>query len=132
MHRFQSIYIIVKEDLDSNLENDNKTISHYTINRNYQKCILYAITFQKKLIHLFVHILEFVYYIWNAYNFLNTGFVEHSFSKLRIIKKPLRSLITQELLESLSLLNSKADNICYNFSGHFQTIPVKLINPDNH
>lgn len=115
---FESIYhnISNNTEFQSNVtdsENDEEeTLTHCSIDQNCQKCIPCAIKLLKDFnLHSSAYLdLYIAYETLLTISFTHVS-CERSFSKLKIIKTRLRSLIGQDLLESLILINSEADII---------------------
>ncbi|KAF0715007.1 zinc finger MYM-type protein 1-like, partial [Aphis craccivora] len=115
---FASIYHNISNNTEyqSNVtdsENDEEeTLTRCSIDQNCQKCIPCAIKLLKDFnLHSSAYSdLYIAYETLLTISFTQVS-CERCFSKLKIIKTHLRSLIGQDLLESLILINSEADII---------------------
>ncbi|CAI6365579.1 unnamed protein product [Macrosiphum euphorbiae] len=114
---FASIYHNISNNTEyqSNVfdsENDEEETLTCSIDQNCQKCIPCAIKLLKDFnLHSSAYSdLYIAYETLLTISFTQVS-CERSFSKLKIIKTRLRSLIGQDLLESLILINSEADII---------------------
>jgi len=113
---FASIYYNISNNTEyesNDSENDKEeTLTRCSIDQNYQKCIPCAINLLNDF-NLHSRAYSDLYIIYET--LLTISFTQvscaRSFSKLKIIKTRLRSLIGQDWLESLILINSEADII---------------------